>query len=236
MLREESHNLQRYIKSYDYILNHEILRTLLNIILKIHNFLNKSLGKKEEKNFDIRNISNIITLKNNNKQFMDILLKIYFDNNNKTINRSDLNIIHNIIESDQMPIKLIDYEKNQRTLDDIKESLTNLSLNKLFQAHINKLYDDLSESFQNIFSDIQCEQTNRYLFLEYFGYPTDCNKSDIINSILSNCYTLLSKLPTKPIVSIPKVISPQPPTQKKNIPTKENNFRASNLINKYNLN
>jgi hypothetical protein len=210
-----------------------MLQTLLNIILNIHNHLNNSNGKKEEKNFDVRNISNIMTLKYNNRQFMDILLKIYFDNSNKTINRSEFHALHTIIESEQLPINLNDYDKHKSTFESIKESLNTLSLNKIFLTHIERLYDELLISFKDIYADIQSERTNQKLLLEYFIYPVD-SKPDIINSIFSNCYTLLSKLTTKPINSELKVVTP--PLQKKNNPIKENNKRASNLINKYNLN
>ena len=236
-LKEELLTLSRYISCYSYLINHDILKTLLILILKISNFLNKKSGKKEEKNFDIRNISNLMTLKINNKQFTDILLQIYFSNSDKTIARSDLHTLHTIIESDQVPMNLSEYSKHQCSLDEIKTTLNSLSLNKNFLYKILDLCDELSLSLENLYKEIEREQTNRKLFLEYFNYPAD-SKPELIISIVSNCYTLLSKLAISQPKQItpPKEITPQPSTQRKYTLAKENNPRASNLINKYNLN
>jgi hypothetical protein len=234
ILKEESQNLTRFIKCYDYIINNDVLKTLLNLILKIHNFLNKSSGKKEEKNFDIRNIPNILNLKNNNKQFMEILIKLYFANTEKTISRSDLHLLHNLTESDKLPLSESDYTKHQNLLDSTKETIMNLSLNKGFVSHLNSLFNDINLTLANIKSDIETENKHRKQFLEYLSYSAESAKPEIINSILSNCYTLLSKIATtpKPQIAAPKQTTP--PTQKK-IAHKENSHRASNLINKYNL-
>jgi hypothetical protein len=235
-MKEESLNISKYITCYGFLINNNSLKILLNIILKIHNFLNKSSGKKEDYNFDIRNINNILSLKINNKQFTDILLKLYFNNTDKTISKSDLHPLHIILESDQVPMTLVNYSNHQISLEEIKLSISSLSINKHLLSHIEKIYEDLELSFLNIHKDIENEMCNRKLFLEYFSFPLD-SKPEIINSIFSSSYTLLSKLNSQPKQSTPlKEPSPQPLTQRKNTYAKENNHRASNLINKYNLN
>jgi hypothetical protein len=233
-LNEESQNLSRYIKCYDYIINNDALKTLLNLILKIHNYLNKNTGKKEEKNFDIRNISNLLNFKNNNKQFMEILTKLYFANTEKSISRSDLHILNTIIESDQLPLSESDYTKHKNMLDSIREKIINLSLNKGFTSHLIMLFDDINLTLANIKYDIETENKVRKKFLEYFSYTAESSKPEAINSILSNCYILLSKMATtpKPLVITPKQATP---LAQKKIANKENSHRASNLINKYNL-
>lgn len=224
-----------YTRGYLYIINNDILKTLLNLILKVHNFLNKNSGKKEVNNFDIRNISNIINLKNNNKQFFEILLKLYFSNSDKYITRSDLHILNTIIESDQLPISESDLSKHITVLNSIKENISALSINKHFLSSLINIFSNVAQTLSNLQSDIESEIKHRKQFLEYFSYTADASKPELIPQIFSNCYTLLSKIATVPKPSIPTPKQSSPPTQKK-ITNKENNKRASNLINKYNLN
>lgn len=234
-LKEESENISMYIRGYLYIINHDALKILLNLILKVHNFLNKNSGKKEEKNFDIRNITNIINLKNNNKQFFEILLKLYFSNSDKHITRSDLHILNTVIESDQLPLSESDLSKHITLLNTIKENITTLSINKHFQSSLEQIFSNIAQTLSNLKSDIESEIRHRKQLLEYFSYTADSSKPEIIPQIFSNCYTLLSKIATIPRTSNPIHKQSSPIAQKK-IKNKENNKRASNLINKYNLN
>jgi hypothetical protein len=188
---------------YNSLLNNKNFPILINLILKINNYLNKSTGKKELKFFDLKNVESLIELKISSKSFIEYLLRLYHDNIENFNKGNDIfrNIIddgelcllkvliqpHNLISSIDHEFKsaIEDFKTNGKSLEmDIK--------NDVILIEIKKINDKLEGEFDKLIEVKENEDKLREELLNYFNLYEKKNSSGNLNSI----FKILIKLET----------------------------------------
>jgi hypothetical protein len=185
---------------YKSIIGNNNLKILINTILKISNYLNTNTGKKENKTFDIRNLENILNLKNNSQYFIDILAKAYFSNtaNNEPIfdsqnsyqlkNVLDINLNLNGLEKE--------YEKFRLSIKDNYESITQIVRSDVLSL-LNETFGYLNGLMDVFLANIKEEKLLRSEFLYYFGFGESKADLELVNQILNSILSLSKKVSNK---------------------------------------
>jgi hypothetical protein len=202
-LLELYENLNAYIAIYNRIIENDKLKSLLGTLLQINNYLNVNTGKKRINNFDIRNLDNILNIKNNSQYFIDLLVKIFQINVEGDIillNSQDSYLLKHVVDLNLNLINLDkEYEKASLKIDDFVSKVLLIVKSKCYLDNLENNILSMKELVNNVGSTLGKEKVVRKIFLNYFGFEVDDSKndSDQLHSVLNAILSLYKKVSLK---------------------------------------